>query len=85
MKGHTFISAHFCNDKRTLVEALWEKDGKSVVQYIEANDNSKRLPKMIAANRCLPWDFSPSSPFLEFRRLSRSNETACNELLEFFG
>jgi len=41
MKGHTFISAHFCNDKRTLVEALWEKDGKSVVQYIEANDNSK--------------------------------------------
>ncbi|MBO47735.1 MAG: hypothetical protein CMD57_01880 [Gammaproteobacteria bacterium] len=41
MKGHTFISAHFCNDKRTLVEALWEKDGKNVVQYIEANDNSK--------------------------------------------
>ena len=41
MKGHTFIKAHFCNDKRTLVEALWEKDGKNVVQYIEANDNSK--------------------------------------------
>ena len=41
MKGHTFISAHFCNDKRTLVEALWEKDGKNVVQYIEANDSSK--------------------------------------------
>ena len=41
MKGHTFISAHFCNDERTLVEAQWEKDGKNVVQYIEANDNSK--------------------------------------------
>ena len=41
MKGHTFISAHFCNDDRNLVEALWEKDGKNVVQYIEANDDSK--------------------------------------------
>tara|TARA_Y100000004_G_scaffold196309_1_gene265912 strand:- start:409 stop:885 length:477 start_codon:yes stop_codon:yes gene_type:complete len=41
MKGHTFIKAHFCNDERTLVEALWEKDGKNVVQYIEANDSSK--------------------------------------------
>lgn len=41
MKGHTFIKAHFCNDERTLVEALWEKDGKNVVQYVEANDDSK--------------------------------------------
>ncbi len=41
MKGHTFIKAHFCNDERTLVETLWEKDGKNVVQYIEANDDSK--------------------------------------------
>jgi len=41
MKGHTFIKAHFCNDERTLVETLWEKDSKNVVQYIEANDNSK--------------------------------------------
>ena len=41
MKGHTFIKAHFCNDERTLVETLWEKDGKNVIQYIEANDDSK--------------------------------------------
>ena len=41
MKGHTFVSAHFCNDERNLIEALWEKDGKNVVQYIEANDDSK--------------------------------------------
>ena len=41
MKGHTFISARFSNEKRTLVEVVWEKDGKTILQYVEADDNSK--------------------------------------------
>ncbi len=41
MKGHTFITAYFCNNERTLVETHWEKDGKDITQYIEADDNSK--------------------------------------------
>ena len=41
MKGHNFVTAHFCNDKRTLVETHWEKNGERVSQYIEADENSK--------------------------------------------
>ena len=40
MKGHTFVTAHFSNNERTLVEVVWEKDGKNVLQYVEADDNS---------------------------------------------
>ena len=41
MKGHNFVTAHFCNDERTLVETHWEKNGERVSQYIEADENSK--------------------------------------------
>ena len=40
MKGHTFVTAHFSNNERTIVEVVWEKDGKNILQYVEANDNS---------------------------------------------
>ena len=41
MKGHTFVTAHFSNNERTIVEVVWEKDGKNILQYVEADDNSK--------------------------------------------
>ena len=38
--GHDFLSAHFCNNERTMVEAYWiTPDGKETrVEYIEAKD-----------------------------------------------
>jgi hypothetical protein len=50
MEGYEFLTAHFTNNNRTIVEVYWtreDEDGKpdTVVEYVEASIDSEGRPK----------------------------------------
>ena len=47
--GHEFLTAHFCNNERTMVESYWvTPDGKETrVEYVEANPEDTAWKKLL--------------------------------------
>ena len=49
IKGHEFLTAHFSNNERTIVEAYWTTpDGKETrVEYIEAKEGESNWENLL--------------------------------------
>ena len=50
MEGHDFLTAHFCNNERTVVEVFWvTPDGKETrVEYVEPVDGDEYWESILA-------------------------------------